>query len=77
MRVQFHLQAAADVPVRLVTWRGGRGFARVSRVWPRGSGGQLIPLEVTGELRELDIRLPAGGCVTGLAVGRLRYTHST
>ena len=77
MRVQFRLPASAHVPVTLVTWRGGRGFERVSGEWPRGSGGKLIALEVTGELRELDIRLPAGGCVTGLAVGRLHYTHSS
>ena len=77
VRVHFSTPAGANVSVRLVAWRGGRGFAKTSAEWRRGSGGQLIPLDFTGQLRELDFRLPARACVTGLTFGRLRYTHGS
>jgi hypothetical protein len=75
MRVRFRMPDAAQVRVRLVASRGGRGFAGVSHGWGRGSGGQLIPLSFTGQLGELDFRLPARACVTGLVFGELRYTR--
>jgi hypothetical protein len=76
VRLHFSMPTGSSVPVRLVAWRGGRGFATISDKWSRGSGGRLIPLDFTGQLRELDFRLPARACITGLTVGRLRYTHS-
>jgi hypothetical protein len=70
------MAAAAHVRITLVAWRGGPGFAGVSQVWGRGAGGRLIALSFTGQLRELDFRLPAGACVTQLNFGHLRYTHN-
>jgi hypothetical protein len=77
MRLHFSMPAGSNVPVRLVAWRGGHGFATTSHEWSSGSHGQLIPLDFTGQLRELDFRLPARACITGLTFGRLRYTHSS
>lgn len=76
LRVGFRMPLGANVSVRLVAWRGGRGYATVSAQWGRGPGAQLIPLQFSGALRELDFQLPAGACVSGLAVGRLRFTHT-
>lgn len=77
VRVHFSMPVAAIVHVRLVARRDGLGFAKTSDQWSLGSGGRLIPLEFTGQVRELDFRLPARGCVTGLTFGHLRYTHSS
>ena len=77
MRLHYSMPAGSKVRVRLVARRGGRGFARISDEWSRGSGSQLIPLDFIGQLRELDFRLPARACVTGLTFGRLRYTHNS
>jgi hypothetical protein len=76
LRVRFRMAAAAHVRITLVAWRGGPGFAGVSQEWGRGAGGRLIALSFTGQLRELDFRLPAGACVTQLNFGHLRYTHN-
>jgi hypothetical protein len=70
------MPAGSTVSVRLIA-RSGRGFAIVSHEWGRGSGGQLIPLDFTGRLHELEFLLPARACVTGLTFGRLRYTHNS
>jgi len=77
VRVHYRMPAGAIVHVRLVARRGGIGFAKTSDDWRRGSGGRLIPLQFTGQLRELDFWLPAHACVTGLTFGRLRYTHGS
>jgi hypothetical protein len=76
IRVHFRMPTGSTVSVRLIA-RGGRGFAIVSHEWGRGSGGQLIPLDFTGRLHELEFLLPARACVTGLTFGRLRYTHNS
>jgi len=76
VRLHFSMPYGWRVPIRLVARLDGRGFAKSSDQWSRGSGGRLIPLDFTGQLRELDFRIPARACVTGLTLGRLRYTHS-
>jgi hypothetical protein len=76
IRVRFQMPASSQVVVKLLAKRGGRGFATVTHEWNRGSGGELIPLGFTGQLRYFDFRLPAHACLTGLAFGRLQFTHT-
>lgn len=76
LRVRFQMPASSQVVVKLLAKRAGRGFATVTHEWYRGSGGELIPLGFTGQLRYLDFRLPAGACVTGLAFGSLQFVQS-
>jgi hypothetical protein len=75
LRVHFRMPISAPVTVTLPGVPGLRGVATVTHEWGRGSGGQLIPLGFTGQVREVDFRLPAHACVTRLTFGHLRYTH--
>jgi hypothetical protein len=77
IRVRFEMPASSQVVVKLLAKRSGRGFATVTHEWYRGSGGELIPLGFTGQLRDFDFRLPAHACLTGLAFGRLQFTHTS
>jgi hypothetical protein len=74
--VRFRIPSSTQVGVKLLTWPAGSGFATVTHEWPQGSGGELIPLPFTGQVRDLAFVLPAGACVTGLEFGTLAYTHS-
>lgn len=64
--------ASATVPVALqLLAPGGRRIATVTSTWNRGSGGEQIPLNHAGDLAGVEFRLPAGSCISTLAVGRL------
>jgi hypothetical protein len=70
LRVRFRTVASDLLPIEL-TGSGGHRLGFVSRI-PRGqAGGEVIPLYYNGYLASVEFRLPAGGCVTSLAVGRL------
>jgi hypothetical protein len=76
IRVRFRMPASTQVGVKLLTWPAGSGFATVTHAWQQGSGGELIPLPFTGEVRDLAFVLPAGACVTELEFGTLGYARS-
>ncbi len=70
LRVRFR-SVASGSPAMELTGAGGHRLGSVSHI-PRGqAGGEVIPLYDSGYLASLEFRLPAGGCVTSLAVGRL------
>jgi hypothetical protein len=76
LRVRFTMPARSSVTVLLAS-AGRNHVASVVRTWGRGSGGELVPLDFSGDLSQLDFRLPARACVTALAFGRLAYVHSS
>jgi hypothetical protein len=76
LEVRFRTPATAWISVKLLATRHGLGFATVTHLWGRGSGGQLIPLQFTGVARNVAFHVPAGACVTSVEFGRLRFTRS-
>jgi hypothetical protein len=72
IRVRFRMPASSLVPVNVLPTNPGGPFSIPTRVWDRGSGGQLIPVGFTGPVRAVEFQLPARACVTELAFGRLR-----
>ena len=77
LRVRFRMPASSWVSAKLLSWPRGSGFATATHVWSRGIGGELIPLQFTGQVRDLAFHLPARACVTSIEFGRLRFTHSS
>jgi hypothetical protein len=73
LAVRFRMPHRSSVVVGVSAAPGGASHTSVRQVWDGGSGGELIPLGLTGEVGDVDFRLPAGACVTGLELGRLRY----
>jgi hypothetical protein len=73
LAVRFRMPRRSPVTVGVSAVPGGASHTSVRQVWDGGSGGELIPLRLAGEVGDVDFRLPAGACVTGLELGRLRY----
>lgn len=73
LRVRFRMPSDSSVAVRLLPSRHARGAGTAPQVWNRGSGGDLIALDYNGSIRDVEFALPARGCITGLAVGRLYF----
>jgi hypothetical protein len=74
VRVHFRMPAGGFVAIRLFATLGGSGFATVTHLWARGSHGQLISTDFTGRVVAVGFQLPARGCLTGIAFGRLRFS---
>jgi hypothetical protein len=75
--VRFRMPYRSPVLIGVSAEPGGARSASVRQTWDRGSGGELIPLRLTGEVGDVDFRLPAGACVTGLELGQLRNVGAT
>ena len=73
LRVHYRLPTGSRVIVQLFAGATGRPFGTVTHSWGRGRGGRLIPLGFAGILGDVEFRLPAGGCVAGVTLGRLRF----
>ncbi len=77
LTVRFRMPHRSTVIVELASANGSATRTSARQVWRRGSGGELIPLRLTATVGAVDFRLPAGACVTDLALGRLLYAHSS
>jgi hypothetical protein len=75
-QARFRMPASSWVSDKLLAWPRGRGFATVTHLWGRGTGGELIPLQFTGQVRDLAFHLPARACITSIEFGRLRFTQA-
>ncbi|HEY1778213.1 MAG TPA: hypothetical protein VGG41_18800 [Solirubrobacteraceae bacterium] len=76
IQVRFRMPANSWISVKLLAKRRGLGFATVTHFWGRGRGGELLPLQFTGVVRELAFHLPPRACLTNVEFGRLRFTGS-
>jgi hypothetical protein len=77
IQVRFRMPANSSVSVKVLARRRGLGFATVTHLWGRGIGGELIPLQFTGVVRDLAFHLPAGACLTSVEFGRIRFTRGS
>ena len=75
LRVHYRLPRGSRVIVQLLAAATGLPFGTVTRGWPAGTGGRLVPLGFTGVLGGVDIRLPAAGCIADVTLGRLHFAH--
>jgi hypothetical protein len=76
LRVRFAIPATTAVAAEVLRRPAGQSIGTVTQTWVAGSGGQYIPLHLTGPASEVAFQLPARACVTELELGALQFAGS-
>jgi len=75
IRVRYWMPRPAVVPMLLDNANTVTLDTGIDHVWGQGAGGELAPVTVRQQVEEVAFDLPAGACVTDLAVGVFDYSR--